>query len=515
MTMLLLILLPAVPFAAVAEETYEAKIVSTDNSETHYATLSAAAAALTDGDTLVLLSDVTVTQTNVWIKGNNITVDGNGKSITYTGSDYLFAVSGGTAAAYTGSDATAAASLPVGTVTFKNMNITAASGGGFKFYFQTHLILGEGVNTNVYNIVVLAARAGGTLTVDGGVHTATNGSLFSMSSGCVVNACGGYGVAPGGNAVFSVASGSTLNVYGGYFENTGAYRVITGSDTATATINVYGGALAVRNVGVVLRSGGTRNIYGGAFSNMQTAADRGDGKATNIFCITGGFSNANPFYTFYMSEGGSTQAGSESVIAPNGETFYTSTTLDLPETNRGASARLVEGSSGLRFTTNIPKAIIDYASSMADSGTQVSYGTVICPTDYLATLAIFTMDGLDGKGRTYQNIVAEDGITENADGSVTIRAALVDIQKSSREFSAVGYLKYIKDGHVVYIYGIYDRDANSRSMEQIATAALNDIRTEITSVYAYPVEGGYSPYSPEQRAILLSYVCEDSTADPF
>ena len=185
----------------------------------------------------------------------------------------------------------------------------------------------------------------------------------------------------------------------------------------------------------------------------------------------------------------------------------------------GASVRLVEGSNGIRFASTFSKSLIDFVNSNKDVGTAVKYGTIILPTDVLNTVndkSAFNVNtlissGLE-EGTGYVDIIAKDGFSEDESGNVTIRAALVNLKEKNfdRALSAVSYIKYVKDGHDVYVFSNYSSDDNSRSMAYIAQAALNDLKDTSDSSYKYEVtvDGSvkFSCYSPAQRSILQGYI---------
>ena len=64
-------------------------------------------------------------------------------------------------------------------------------------------------------------------------------------------------------------------------------------------------------------------------------------------------------------------------------------------------------------------------------------------------------------------------------------------------------MKVSVDGNDVYLYSIFDEEANSRSLKQLAERALADVIEYQTSTYRFAVgDGTYSRYTDEQRAAL-------------
>ena len=200
-------------------------------------------------------------------------------------------------------------------------------------------------------------------------------------------------------------------------------------------------------------------------------------------------------------------------VLDDGETFYFYVKFAGSDAafsgvmNNGASVRLSSTSSGLRFTTVFSKAVVDALNAKG----QVTYGTLIVPTSYLANANAFTKEALEAAGLKYMNIVAQDGIIYNADGTVTIRAAITNllVKNYDRSFSAVCYA-YV-DG--TYYYSAYNTASNARTLEDVSIEALEDLSTEKGEKngknYANEVTvngiTAYSPYTAAQRKMLEKY----------
>ena len=145
---------------------------------------------------------------------------------------------------------------------------------------------------------------------------------------------------------------------------------------------------------------------------------------------------------------------------------------------------------------------------LEDVGTEITYGTVICPTDYLSDVRGMSMAAIEASGGTYENIPGVEGVSTDEEGNVTLRAALVNLQTENigRDFSAVSYLSYVRDGATVYLYGLYLEADHSRSMAQVAESALADVKAQADAVYQYEYNGAFSPYTEAQRAVLEGYL---------
>ena len=124
---------------------------------------------------------------------------------------------------------------------------------------------------------------------------------------------------------------------------------------------------------------------------------------------------------------------------------------------------------GLRYTSVITKAQIDAAKALSKDGT-VSFGTIIAPKDYFGTNEAYTATNAG----TYLDIPATSiGMTENADGSVTLKAAITEIKDGNlkRDFVFVPYISYEDaDGNTVYSYVYTTGIKSARAVADLALA---------------------------------------------
>lgn len=188
----------------------------------------------------------------------------------------------------------------------------------------------------------------------------------------------------------------------------------------------------------------------------------------------------------------------------------------------GASVRIASDitKSGLRFTTLVSKADVAKLKELlgdASKGyTEISFGTLIVPTDYLMG-GQFTHKWLInnyGEGK-YLDIISTATLDQlhdykNDDNYYCYYASIVKLNESNydREFSAVGYVKLVKNGEIEYIYALYD-SSNSRSAAFVANAATNDRSdTKVEGKYDNLVSenNNYSPYTENERTLLANYI---------
>ena len=188
--------------------------------------------------------------------------------------------------------------------------------------------------------------------------------------------------------------------------------------------------------------------------------------------------------------------------------------IDAANKPLGKTAVAFKGAdgNGIRFTSTVTADMIAYAEAAKDFGTELTYGTIITAADYLnfEDNEDYTIspDELNRQGLAYQDIVADYGLTENADGSVSFNAALVGIQgkNANRDFAAISYVEYVKDGFAVRIYGLYNPAVNKANMADLAAAALADVSLTESATHMYKTaDGKYSPYDADQQAALAVY----------
>ena len=362
---------------------------------------------------------------------------------------------------------------------------------------------------------------GATLNIEGGSHTGTYGvqfkntATFNMTGGSIVLKSGSaQAILHMNDGTADAPSKPVVNVYGGYLAN-GTGRLMNGSDTTTllmATVNIYGGTWKTDGA-VGFRAGASQvYVYGGDFYLLGVRSSDGA-----VFFTAGKTTLKNNTGRKLVitevaknSEGVWAATGNMKVTYSTGRGASSITMMDGAAVRMFINEQTQKAENGIRFTTTISKDILDYAAGLADEGTKVTYGTVIAPTDKLG--AYFTMDLL-GASDFAKVEATEKGTTVNADGSVTIRCALTEIQAANlaRDFSAVAYVCFVKNGQKVYIYGNFDAEKNTRNMSEVAEAALKDVIPVADKVpndgYTVNLGNGYlSPYSEAQRAILQSYI---------
>lgn len=165
----------------------------------------------------------------------------------------------------------------------------------------------------------------------------------------------------------------------------------------------------------------------------------------------------------------------------------------------GASVRLGQGDTGLRFTTLVDKSMYN---TLIHDGYKVSFAMVIMPKDYLLSYGDINEDNLFGTEAKYCWIADESGkvkvlhkaslLNENYnDDYYSYSYSIGNILSANinREFVARGYLKCEKDGMSKYIFAEYANDEinnNCRSVTAVAQKAFADSssKTDKTNIRA-------------------------------
>ena len=178
-------------------------------------------------------------------------------------------------------------------------------------------------------------------------------------------------------------------------------------------------------------------------------------------------------------------------------------------TKAGASVRISTTNSGLRFKTQINKAYLAELSSV--SGNVIEVGTLIAPTVFIGTK--FTalkheFVTLEGDAVNCVEVKANVNDPFASDNINNIYAgSLVSIKEENldKAFSAVGYVKVTNGNKVEYYYSDI---VTSKTVDGVATAALEDTSSVQEYEYQYAVEGQavYSPYTKAQREIISKLV---------
>lgn len=159
----------------------------------------------------------------------------------------------------------------------------------------------------------------------------------------------------------------------------------------------------------------------------------------------------------------------------------TETTFEF-KTMVGAGIRAADR-SGIRFGTLVNKADWDKLSAL---GINITTGTLITPTDYLADENVFVGESSLKQGKTLKNI-ENDGFAKTVkEGGVdyyVYYGSLVNLQNKNyaRAFSGTSYATLTVAGVETTIYGGYSKENQSRSVYQVAKAVLADTTSNVSN----------------------------------
>ena len=164
---------------------------------------------------------------------------------------------------------------------------------------------------------------------------------------------------------------------------------------------------------------------------------------------------------------------------------------DIVKTVFGASISLQEGTTSMRFTGRVDKAVYD-----SYSANSVSVGILLMPTGALSNVGEFTIRGVsDESGRA---IIVDNWNNQDSaltDGYYEFVCTMTNMHaKEALTFflSARAFMKIETGGEVKYIYSSFDVDSNSRSVKEVALRLKADTET-------------YFKYDDVQRAIIDAY----------
>lgn len=420
-----------------------------------------------------------------------------------------------------------------------------------------------------YSLIFMNTNAEADIVITDGTFQSYGGGwgpCLDVAGKGVTNVYGGSyeslcSAGTGSDACVTVGDG-ICNIYAGTFRangmcvarglagKTGGEGDVNGSITTTANsrLNIYGGVLTLENnpartagnysYDAVIRCGGGStyafvSIYGGTFINNSGCSERVISK-NNVHSsinLTGGVfmaSAAQKFY--YKSTGMAATGGSEYPTTPyakgendpivnyGGKEYHqfvlgSGASPFNGKMEDGAQIRITGEDCGIRFVTRYAATSLASLKSLAgDTLDNVTFGTLIVETETLAALPEFSFSGLARAGvEDYFDVVATELNGTEALG-YTIAAAVSGIAAEDYEtsYSAIGYAKVkISDGNTVYFYTGFDQEKNSRSIAQVAAAALADVRDDQTQGYVYEhitLEGKYSRYTPEQQTAMQAFI---------
>ena len=358
------------------------------------------------------------------------------------------------------------------------------SGNALQFYSDKNLAIGHvygGTFTSNTNTAIYVHA--GNITADGVVTFEGHAELNVHDCVCISEANDASLYASGGASNLTDGMEAIINVYGGYFEG---HQLCAARASHGGKLSIWGGTFRYKNSdaghwGAPVRAGtgseiGVVDIYGGNYYSTSTAASGLFTRmnAYSFLTVHGGFNGIGgrvvAEYLYKNAEGKDANEKSLTITHKIGTQVACNSIYMID----GAAVRLVNGSNGLRFKSVVSAEAMAYINSIADAGS-VKFGTLITPADFLENAYTFTAAELDRLGLKYIDLVAEDGLTVNEDGSYTICAAITNIKEENidRNFAATSYVEYTVDGNTIRVYSNYRELKNTRSIAQVARIALS------------------------------------------
>jgi len=197
--------------------------------------------------------------------------------------------------------------------------------------------------------------------------------------------------------------------------------------------------------------------------------------------------------------------GDISFAAGDTGTFIAQIYLNMTA-KQGISLRFTEGSTGMRFQTEVGLADWNALSRVASS---LQLGTLIVPQSYVDAMGgELTHTALEKAEKQYLDVQTGGWYIEGAE-SATFAGSIANIKASNhaRFFTAAGYVKVTySNGDVRYHYAENFTDSTDQVYTR-AYAALHDRSNTQTGNYVNEVTtGSWSPYNSYQINVLKGYL---------
>lgn len=170
-----------------------------------------------------------------------------------------------------------------------------------------------------------------------------------------------------------------------------------------------------------------------------------------------------------------------------------------------ASVRFTSGSTGMRFTTNVPLADWEALSAVAT----LERGTLIVPEMYVDRIGgKLTHAALDAAEAQRLDVKATDWYTsDETTGTFAGSIANIKTKNHTLNFTAAGYVKVTyTNGSVAYFYA-KDATSNIRTIYTLAYEAMHDRKSAAEGDYTFEVStGSYSKYNAYQIGVLKAFL---------
>ncbi|MCC8356881.1 MAG: hypothetical protein LJU34_03365 [Oscillospiraceae bacterium] len=504
--------------------------------ETTYGTLAAAFAAASDGQTITLLTDITLSS-GITLSSKSVTLDLNGCTVSRVEDysyNYLINVasdasltvkdstgSGGALSNTYGNYISGYAIQAEGTVivesgTLKaiygiyangaNAQVTVNNGTVYGYYYgiyvsgaNAQVTVNNGTVTgNTRGISISSSATSSTVNISGGTVKGTSTSSYSYGiiqfagtlniTGGTVSGANGYGIQANGTLKIDGENVNISGTYAGIYCNGSSSEIKSGTITGTVALAVYGTTTAV-TIGDSTNTSSTAPTLTGSTAygiEMGNGADvtiysgTVSGPSCGVF-VGYGYDADNP--TILVVNGGTISSDSIG-ISTNGSQNYTNITIN------GGS---VSGGWGM------------YLPAM-NSSTTINGGTITGSSTGVEIRA----GSLTVSGGTIESTSGEFAYTFNGSGTTVVGAGIAISQHSTNQEVTVT----ITGGEISGIYGIFEVNTYSTSTEDVTLTISGDstsVSGSIAAVYSVSLNGdvtglveGVTTYSSETTTVAIS-----------
>lgn len=457
-----------------------------------YSSLPEAFAAAKNGDTIKLLTDVSVNTSGsagrirCFSAGINVTLDGNGHTVSSVADVTL---------AFHHDSALDTDNGQIARITVKNLTVINTSNSSYGTALQVNA-------ETVLNVSNCKLYSNGINPVGVAIVQSNASAIFSEST--LIQSNVGPALRVNGSSAKAHVYNATLSA---------EYILDSGSAPQTAIFG-YGANLTFTKAFFTDNAAGVDVTIAGASVNtdITNAPLISTSKANlTVNVLSGSFNGGTMIFE-------NKNDSQKSIAYPS-----TDKRASFGLSTKTAGIKFAENSSGLRFTSTISADLVKLLESQSD-GKVLEIGTIICPADYLSmTGGVIEASALNSLNTSssdnYLRIKASNGLKKSSNGSITVSAALVNIKTKNynRDFAAAAYVATIENGVKKYTYAspaiTNVRLEAQKALSNVSKTKTNQHQTKL-SYYFVSSQNGYSKvnedaftkYSRAQVNVLENYL---------
>ena len=308
----------------------------------------------------------------------------------------------------------------------------------------------------------------------------------------------------GGIKGFAFSSGQAANM--------AVFSLLDPGDHVVLSDDIYGGTFLTgyERGDIVISTGNSdatvAQVFGGNFIHAENGNRifRNNNKGTRkcVMRVTGGnFIGAKMIFDDLGDDNRD--------IYHADATKRTTLNATAPLETLGAFVLLEQNTLGIGFEATLPEATAAALRAIADEGTDLRTGMLICNRDDLESVPYLSRDVLLAKGADYADISCKAKAPEGGDPVYQAAIRGIDRKHLDTQFAAIPYVAVTVNGCEVYYYGLWN-EGQAFSMRLIAELALEDVQDAAGAGYENAVASGsqtgkFSPYTTEQRGLLVAY----------